>query len=511
MMDMFNLASRLFGTSRAESNDKISSAVDMIAATGAGDSGDGSVSVWLDADVTPADDFDGDDSAIEIPTSPAVQSGDDVLIGLSGAGPMKVPVVLSNPGSGDRMAAQIDSAETLAEQAEAVANAIGQHFWHDENGAHVTEEERDDFEADHSGPNSLWNSLGMLFRDGLNNLLAILTSGIAIYDGNGNDASNILAEFMADHVRVGGNVPVGDGGESAIQFFDQTETHGSTMDAFVSVEENDTVPGYPFYDLQSTIGVRSTLADEGRVVDTGSKGEAALSLEQELSYGLIDSNEQFTEVHAALVADATYDKDALSPITSHASVRATATTDADGGLSYAELIGDAIGLGENEGNITYVRTPQVVVGVSQPEATYTGNDTTATASANGWTISHMNNVQGGSNVAGYFTFSNGVITALRNELLEISGVAYWNSGAVGQYGFGIFIGSSTVGSGTEKSVFNYKASASGQFSVVMPPRCVPVSAGAQIAVGRYSVSGSVYRNGNNMSFVTIRVVEDRSI
>ena len=165
---------------------------------------------------------------------------------------------------------------------------------------------------------------------------------------------------------------------------------------------------------------------------------------------------------------------------------------------------------EMTGEDTEVLLRQALVGLTQPEATFTGDNTTATASSNGWTISHMNNVQGSSSVAGYFTFNNGVITALRDELLEISGVAYWTSGAVGQYGFGIFIGSSTVGSGTEKSVFGYKASASGQFSVVMPPRCVPVSAGTQIAVGRYSISGSVYRNGTNMSFVTIRVVQDRS-
>ena len=354
MMDAFDLASRLFGNSRAESRGDVSNSLDILTATGAGDSSDGAATVYLDADVTPADDYDGDDYAIGIPTSPNVIEGDGVLVGLTGSGPLKTPVVISNPGSGDRMQVQISNAETLAEQAEAVATATGQHFWSDTDGAHVTEVTREDWETTHTGANSLWNSLGMLFRDGLNNLLAVLTSGIAIYDGNGNAAANILAEFMADHVRVGGNVPVGSGGTdvagAAVQFFDQTDTHGSGIEAAMSLDE---ASGY--YDMRSNVGISSQLADAERANDTGSTGNASLSLEQWMGYGITGTGEQFTETHSALVADSTYDGDGQSPVTSHARVSATATTGStySTGTSYVELIGDALGVGENEGAIDY--------------------------------------------------------------------------------------------------------------------------------------------------------------
>lgn len=201
-MDIFNLASALFGSSRVEETDGISNTVDSISAVGATDSESGNVGLTMDADVTPADDVEGDETIFEVPTSPAVAAGDDVVMGLTGNGPLKVPIVLANPGSGDRQQAQINNAVDLAEQAEAVAQATGQYFWSDTDGAHVTQVTKDDWNDStspnyHSGPNSLWNSLGMLFRDGLNNLMAILTNGIAIYDGLGNADSNILAKFYA--------------------------------------------------------------------------------------------------------------------------------------------------------------------------------------------------------------------------------------------------------------------------------------------------------------------------
>lgn len=372
MMDAFDLASRLFGNSRAESRGDVTNSLDILTATGAGDSSDGAATVYLDADVTPADDYDGDDYAIGIPTSPNVIEGDGVLVGLTGSGPLKTPVVISNPGSGDRMQVQISNAETLAEQAEAVATATGQHFWSDTDGAHVTEAAREDWETTHTGANSLWNSLGMLFRDGLNNLLAVLTSGIAIYDGNGNAASNVLAEFMADHVRVGGNVPVGSGGTdvagAAVQFFDQTDTHGSGIEAAMSLDE-----AADYYDMRSNVGISSQLTDAERATDTGSTGNASLSLEQWMGYGITGTGEQFTETHSALVADSTYDGDGQSTVTSHARVSATATTGNiyANGTSYVELIGDALGIGENEGAIDYYRA-EVVKSAIVPVTLFTG-------------------------------------------------------------------------------------------------------------------------------------------
>lgn len=339
---MFDLAGTLFGNRR----DPVAQG-STLTATGSTASADGTAYLAMDADVTPAEGVgdDTDQTVIDVPTSPSVAEGDEVIMTLVGDGPLKTPVVMANPGFGDRMQVQVDNAETLAQQAEAVATATGQHFWHDSGGAHVTEATREDWETAQTGPNSLWNSLGMLFRDGLNNLMAVLTSGIAIYDGNGNTADHILAEFTSDHVRVGGNVPDGTGVESSVQFFDQTATHDTDMTASTYFDGAS-----DYQTMQSTVNLSSTLADEGKTIDTGSSGTAALDLVNMLENGISDVGEQHNEVTAALVADASYSDGAA---TSHAAVRATASTTGDSGLSYAELIGDALGIGENEGAIDY--------------------------------------------------------------------------------------------------------------------------------------------------------------
>lgn len=202
-MDMFDLAGLLFGSNRANQD------AATVTATGAASSEDGVASITMDADVTPAEDVDedADQTIIDLPTSPDVDEGDEVIVTLVGDGPLKTPVVTANPGAGDRMRALANSAKTIADAAQAVAEAVNQHFWHDDNGAHVTEATQEEWEQSHSGPNSLWNSLGMLFRDGLNNLLALVggsNPGVAIYDGNGNDADNVVASFDKDGIGLVG-------------------------------------------------------------------------------------------------------------------------------------------------------------------------------------------------------------------------------------------------------------------------------------------------------------------
>ena len=224
-MDLFEMSQLLFGRGSQQA-----SGTGTVSGVGAATSADGSASLYLDADVTPADDIEvADEMAIDVPTSPAVAEGDDVIVTLVGDGPLKTPIVMANPGSGDRQQSAIDAAETLAAAAAAVANATGQHFWDDGSGAHVTQVTRDEWEDAgdpnyQSGPNSLWNSLGMLFRDGLTNLLAILTNGIAIYDGNGNNADNILAEFTASLIRIGGRLFGAGTSTASVQFFDATDS-----------------------------------------------------------------------------------------------------------------------------------------------------------------------------------------------------------------------------------------------------------------------------------------------
>lgn len=94
----------------------------------------------------------------------------------------------------------VEGVAAIAQEALDVANATGQHFWSDSDGIHVTEVTQEEWQTTPSGANVLINSAGQLFRSVLNNLLAILPSGIAIYDGLGNAASNIVASFTASAV-----------------------------------------------------------------------------------------------------------------------------------------------------------------------------------------------------------------------------------------------------------------------------------------------------------------------
>ena len=109
------------------------------------------------------------------------------------------PVRKAVSGLGGRVAASLN----VAEAAQAVASAVNQHFWADTSGIHVTEATQEAWQAAQTGANVLINSVGQLFRDGLNNLLAILPSGIAIYDGEGNESSNIIARLLGTGAQIG--------------------------------------------------------------------------------------------------------------------------------------------------------------------------------------------------------------------------------------------------------------------------------------------------------------------
>ena len=93
-------------------------------------------------------------------------------------------------------------ANERAQAAQDVATATSQHFWTDDGGVHVSSEASNATAT----RNTLWNSLGMLFRKGANILLAITTGttpSIDFYDGAGNAGSNIIASFGSAGVRIG--------------------------------------------------------------------------------------------------------------------------------------------------------------------------------------------------------------------------------------------------------------------------------------------------------------------
>lgn len=122
--------------------------------------------------------------------------------------------LIDTDGKADAAMDEASASVQIANAAQGVANAVNQHFWDDSDGAHVTEVTKDEWNDAlgakyHTGANTLWNTLGMLFRNGLDNLLAVLagstpaTRGIAIYDGLGNASTNIIASFTGSGAVIG--------------------------------------------------------------------------------------------------------------------------------------------------------------------------------------------------------------------------------------------------------------------------------------------------------------------
>lgn len=109
----------------------------------------------------------------------------------------------TSPSIGTRAASALRrttaAAAKVAGEAKGIADAIGQHFWADDNGVHVSNEN-----GNATGErNILLNSLGILLRQGSTWLASFSDSAVAFYDGLGNEAANIVAQFGADGARIG--------------------------------------------------------------------------------------------------------------------------------------------------------------------------------------------------------------------------------------------------------------------------------------------------------------------
>ena len=138
-------------------------------------------------------------------SSVGVSVGDTVSVQWSGAR-MGVTGNSTDPSAGERALGVVrrvaSAAQDMAMDAQAIAAATGQFFWHDASGAHVSTEDRNAA----GEQNTIWNSIGMLFRKGERVLLAIVTGdspGMDVYDGLGNDADNIIASFRGGGARIG--------------------------------------------------------------------------------------------------------------------------------------------------------------------------------------------------------------------------------------------------------------------------------------------------------------------
>lgn len=155
--------------------------VTRISGTATADSSDGTVTVQLE---------DGD--VIEVGTIGSVTQGQTVTIHVQRGEAQ----VIASEGWGDAMQAAVDEAQAIAE-------ATGQHFWHDSNGAHVTEVTQEQWAQSQTGHNILVNSLGILLRKALNYIAAWTGSALSFYDGNGNAASNVTASFGSAGAQIG--------------------------------------------------------------------------------------------------------------------------------------------------------------------------------------------------------------------------------------------------------------------------------------------------------------------
>ena len=159
-------------------------------------------------------------------TGANVQPGDVVMTEQRGTS-LHITTNQTDPAVGTKAARTIAQAEArhaesvakqaqnVADEAQAVAQATGQHFFADDNGAHITDVTQDEWSAavddDFSDydpdtkpyHNQLLNSLGILLRTALNNLVSITKSAIAFYDGSGNATSNIVARFGSAGAQIG--------------------------------------------------------------------------------------------------------------------------------------------------------------------------------------------------------------------------------------------------------------------------------------------------------------------
>lgn len=127
-------------------------------------------------------------------SSVGVSVGDTVSVQWSGAR-MGVTGNSSDPSAGSKALSVVRrvaaSAAGAAGGARAIAEAVGQHFWADGNGAHVSTDPNDAT----GERNILMNSLGILLRQGATWLASFSDSAVTFYDGLGNTADNILAQF----------------------------------------------------------------------------------------------------------------------------------------------------------------------------------------------------------------------------------------------------------------------------------------------------------------------------
>jgi len=160
-----------------------------------------------------------------------VSVGDTVTLEWDGSA-MGIRSNVSDPApSGSAVRNAVTRAQGVASAAQKVADAVNQHFFADTSGIHVTEATQDEWDESHTGANVLINSIGQLFRDGLNNLLTLTTENgaraLTVWDGLGNTTDHIRA-IIGEIIQLGsvasGNYVKLD--DTGLEIFNENKTDG---------------------------------------------------------------------------------------------------------------------------------------------------------------------------------------------------------------------------------------------------------------------------------------------
>ena len=201
-----------------------------------------------------------EDNRITLTTSPSVRAGETVAVQVVNG----VPQVIAAAGSGDRQSENIEEAfdnielanvaieatATVANEVKAIAEATNQHFWHNDTGAYVTFISQDDWlNAQAAGfpdisdtnaySNLLMTALGMILRSGNTNLTAWSESAVSFYDGQGNDAENIIARYGAVGIQLGSSELYLLISNNRISFMKGTEELAYFKDDMLNVENGE--------------------------------------------------------------------------------------------------------------------------------------------------------------------------------------------------------------------------------------------------------------------------------
>lgn len=195
-----------------------------------------------------------------------VSVGDTVSLEWDGAS-MGIRGNVSNPSpAGSVIRRAVERTQGVASAAQRVADAVNQHFFADTHGIHVTEATQEEWDESHTGANVLINSIGQLFRDGLNNLLTLTTESgaraLTIWDGLGNTAEHVVATFAGDGIGLAGDA-----------------FHLTSRKTGSSGEEN-TVSNIEMTSTNSSYGVRSLIYSDTSISSQwqGLSGYMGLSL-----------------------------------------------------------------------------------------------------------------------------------------------------------------------------------------------------------------------------------------